>query len=84
MSARTDPESFTDRDLHELHAHEAGMEPVGLAEIAARLGVTRKTADQWRARGLLPDPEPTTVGGRPWWRWAVIEQWAQDTGRLAS
>lgn len=59
------------------------QEPVGLAEIAGRLGVTRKTADQWRPRGLLPKPEPTTVGGRPWWRWGTIRDWAQATGRAA-
>lgn len=84
MTARTDPESFRDRDLHELHAHEAAAEPVGLEEIASRLGRPRDTVDKWRARGVMPDPEPTTVGGRPWWRWGVIEQWARDTGRLSA
>ena len=56
--------------------------PVGLAEIAARLGVARATADQWRQRGVLPDA-PWTVGGRPAWPWTLIEAWARDTGRLA-
>jgi len=54
--------------------------PVGLAEIPDRLGVVRRTVDQWRMRGLLPEPE-WTVGGRPGWRWSVIESWAWETGR---
>lgn len=65
---------------------ETGMtsdqDPVGLAEIADLLGVGRKTVDQWRLRGVLPDPEPGTVGGRPWWRWGRIRQWALKTGRI--
>lgn len=58
-------------------------EPVGRKEIAARLGRPEATVQQWRTRGVFPAPEPTTVGGRPWWRWDVIEQWARETGRLA-
>lgn len=84
MTARTDPRDYYDRDLHELHAHEAAMEPVGQKEIAARLGVKEETVQKWCTRRILPEPEPTTVGGRPWWRWHVIEQWARDTGRAAS
>jgi len=55
--------------------------PVGAVEIAARLRVRRATVDQWQQRGLLPDPD-WTVGGRPAWAWARIEQWARDSGRL--
>jgi hypothetical protein len=55
---------------------------VGLAEIAERLKVQRPTADQWRARGVLPDPLPGTVGGRPAWRWKAIADWARQTGRM--
>lgn len=57
-------------------------EPVGLEEIADRLGAARNTVDSWRRRGVLPDPEPTTVGGRPWWRWDRIEAWAIETHRM--
>jgi predicted DNA-binding transcriptional regulator AlpA len=57
--------------------------PVGLAEIAARLGVTRQTADNWRTRGVLPE-QRWTVGGRPAWAWSDIEAWAKETGRLGS
>jgi hypothetical protein len=55
-------------------------EPVGLEELAARLGVERDTADKWRTRGVLPQPT-WRVGGRPAWRWAVIVQWVRETGR---
>lgn len=57
------------------------VDPVGLAEIAERLGVARSTVDQWRTRGVLPEPS-WTVGGRPAWEWDTVEQWARDTGRL--
>jgi predicted site-specific integrase-resolvase len=56
-------------------------EPVGLIEIAERLGVQRKTADMWRHRDLLP-PARWQVGGRPAWNWDDIEAWAGETGRL--
>jgi len=59
----------------------ADVEPVGLAEIADRLRVTRATVDSWRMRDRLPEPR-WTVGGRPAWNWADIEAWAHDTGRL--
>ena len=59
----------------------AAIEPVGLLEIAERLGVERATAHQWRTRQLLPPPR-WTVGGRPAWNWAEVQQWAKDTGRL--
>lgn len=56
-------------------------DPVGLIEIADRLGVQRNTADVWRQRGLLPEPD-WTVGGRPAWNWPTVEKWARDSGRL--
>jgi hypothetical protein len=59
-------------------------EPVGLREIAGRLGVERGTADQWRTRRELPAATWPSVGGRPAWRWKVIEDWAIQTGRLTS
>lgn len=57
------------------------VEPVGMIEIAERLGVRRQTVQQWRFRGLLPDPA-WTISGDPAWDWAVIEHWARETGRL--
>jgi predicted DNA-binding transcriptional regulator AlpA len=50
---------------------------VGAVEIAARLGVKRATVDAWRQRGQFPSPA-WSVGGRPAWDWAVIEQWERD------
>ncbi len=61
--------------------HYPPAEWLGLAEIAERLGVKRGTADVWRHRGLLPEPE-ATIGGRPAWRWSTVETWARTTGRL--
>lgn len=57
------------------------VEPVGVVEIAARLGVTRRAIDKWRQRGLGFPAPAWTVGGRPAWRWSDVETWARDTGR---
>lgn len=57
------------------------LDPVGIPEIATRLGVERQTVDQWRLRGRLPGPD-RVVGGRPVWAWATIRDWAVGTGRL--
>lgn len=54
--------------------------PVGIIEIAEKLGVKRATVDQWLQRDLLPEPD-WTVGGRPAWEWSSIARWAQETGR---
>ncbi len=56
-------------------------DPVGLLEIAARLGVARQTAKGWRLEGLLPPPR-WTVSGYPAWEWKDVERWARKTGRL--
>lgn len=58
------------------------VEPVGLAEIADRLGYPRQTAKTWMQRGVLPDAGPGTVSGAPWWDWAAIVKWADETGRI--
>jgi predicted DNA-binding transcriptional regulator AlpA len=58
------------------------MDPVGLAEIAVRLGVARQTVDNWRTKGVLPEPK-WTVGGRPAWDWADIDAWAWKTHAAA-
>lgn len=59
-------------------------EPVGIVEIAARLGVKRNTVDQWIQRAIEFPPARWTVGGRPAWNWPDVEQWATETGRLYS
>jgi predicted DNA-binding transcriptional regulator AlpA len=56
------------------------MNLIGIADIAARLGVERATVDIWRYRGILP--EPTAIVARtPMWTPAVIDAWAKETGR---
>lgn len=60
----------------------ADAEPVGLSEIAQRLGVKRATAATWHWRGLLPEAR-WTVSGSPAWDWQLdIAPWARRTGRL--
>jgi predicted DNA-binding transcriptional regulator AlpA len=50
-------------------------DPVGAVEIAERLGVARRTVDQWRQRDLgFPAPR-WQVGGRPAWNWDDITGW---------
>ena len=61
---------------------ESVEDPVGLAEIAERLGVQRRTAVTWHSRGLLPKPAAVVSTNIPVWSWPVIEDWARETGRL--
>jgi hypothetical protein len=62
--------------------------PVGVDEIADRLGVTRTTVTAWRQRSRtwkhVPRfPQPAgRLSGRDWWWWADVEAWATETGRL--
>ena len=53
----------------------APLEPVGIPEIAARLGVPRATIDVWRNRGQFLAEQPTKVGGGPWWSWPDVAAW---------
>lgn len=68
--------------LYTRHVAEEHPTVVGIAEIARRLGRSRATVDQWKWRGLLPDPS-WAVGGRPAWNWPEVEAWAKATGRLS-
>lgn len=54
-----------------------------VAEIAARLDVTKATVSTWRARGLLPRPVAVLACG-PIWRMSDILDFAARTGRGAS
>lgn len=56
--------------------------PVGLKEIADRLGVKRQTANVWHFRKLLPEPR-WVVSGSPAWDWQEVKDWARQTGRLS-
>ena len=56
-------------------------DPVGTVEIAKRLGVARRTVDQWRQRKTgFPEPR-WSVGGRPAWNYDEVLAWAKETGR---
>jgi hypothetical protein len=58
------------------------VDPVGLLEIAERLGRARQTIRQLHVDGRMP-VAPWTVSGMPAWDWhADIEPWARETGRL--
>lgn len=57
-------------------------QPVGIPEIADRLGVTRDAVNQWRKRNLGFPAPAWTVGGRPCWAWQDVHQWAKTTGRV--
>lgn len=57
-------------------------DPVGMTDIADRLGVKQQTVIMWKLRGVLP-PHRWEVSGRPAWDWnRDIVPWAKDTGRL--
>lgn len=55
-------------------------DPVGIKEIAERLGVKRATVDMWLQRQLLPDHD-WVVGGRPAWNWPIIKKWSDNRTR---
>ena len=50
------------------------VDPVGLKEIAERLGVKPQTAWVWRHRDILPQPR-WIISGQPAWNWPDIEKW---------
>jgi prophage regulatory protein len=50
---------------------------VGIAEIAAMLGVTGRTAHNYSLRLGFPEPYGRTAGGRVWLR-ADVEAWAKE------
>lgn len=64
-----------------LQTFEVPLQPVGLIDIAERLGVAPRTPKMWKTRGLLPSARWTVSGG-PVWDWPDIEAWAARTGRL--
>lgn len=58
-------------------------DPVGTAQIAERLGVTKGAIEQWRwARKLNPFPPPSRrVGNSDAWPWAQVVEWCEATKR---
>ena len=61
---------------------EPVCEPVGLKEMAERLGVAQGTAWQWKKRGVLPEPDFPSVHGRAAWNWPTILKWAGRRGSI--
>jgi hypothetical protein len=53
-------------------------EPVGLIDMAARLGVDDRTPQQWHHRGQLPPADWPSVSGRSAWCWPhTVKPWAE-------
>lgn len=57
------------------------LDLVGVAEVAALLGVSRQRVSQLAASESFPAPEAQLAAGPVWLR-AAVEQWARSTGRL--
>lgn len=62
--------------------------PVGVDEIAYRLGTTRGVVSMWRQRTktwrktpAFPAPDGR-VSGRDFWWWWTVARWAAVSGRL--
>lgn len=54
-------------------------DPVGLSEVADRLGYDRQTVKNWRlAKELAPK---WTISGGPAWNWPDVVRWAKRTGK---
>lgn len=61
---------------------EDEADPVGVMEIAARLGVKDRSVHMWKRRDRLPAPDYDAINGGIAWEWATILWWAGETGRL--
>lgn len=57
-------------------------DPVGVIEIAERLGVLDRSVHKMIQRGRLPDPDYDAVNGSRAWEWRTILWWAGETRRL--
>jgi hypothetical protein len=64
-------------------------DPVGVLEIAERLGVSLRTAHIWLYRAAeyesmvpIPQPEYEQVNGSRAWEWHTILRWAGLTGHI--
>jgi hypothetical protein len=54
---------------------------VGVAEIAAMLGITRTRVTQLSKANAFPDPVARLAAG-PVWRLDDVQHWAREKGRL--
>lgn len=61
---------------------DACGEPVGVLEIAERLGVQDRSVHMMKRRERLPRPDYAQINGSAAWDWRTILWWAGETGRL--
>ena len=57
-------------------------DPVGVIEIADRLGVEARSVHMMGRRGTLPPPDWDSINGYRAWNWPTVLWWAGETGRL--
>lgn len=57
-------------------------DPVGVLEMAERLGIQDRSVHMIRRRGQLPPPDYEQVNGSRAWEWSTILWWAGETDRL--
>ena len=57
-------------------------DPVGVIEIADRLGVLDRSVHKMIQRGRLPQPDFDAVNGSRAWEWRTVLWWAGETRRL--
>lgn len=57
-------------------------DPVGVLEMAVRLGIQDRSVHMIRRRGQLPAPDYDSVNGSRAWEWSTILWWAGETDRL--
>ena len=60
---------------------DSRTELVVAADIAERLGISRARVSVLASRSDFPRPVGR-LGRSDVWRWASVERWARDTGRL--
>lgn len=63
-------------------AGPVASDPVGVIEIAQRLGVLDRSVHKMIQRGRLPAPDYDSVNGSRAWNWRTILWWAGETRRL--
>ena len=63
-------------------AAEDTCEPVGVLEIADRLGVQDRSVHMMIRRDRLPAADFDSINGSRAWNWRTILWWAGETGRL--
>lgn len=63
---------------------QCDTDPVGVLEIASRLGVLDRSVHMMLRRDRLPAPDYDSVNGSRAWEWRTILWWAGETRRLRS